>query len=119
MSGADPLAPLADAVARDGFNFVRGAEMRAALARAGSLDDWDRFAASWDDLGVDTYMADGGRYRKRRHAVYGVGPDGIRHKPHQAHYQSRDYNKLNGGIARWFEPVLPEIGAGPSMTTVL
>ena len=119
MTGADLLAPLADAVSRDGFAFVRGAEMRATLARAGSLADWDRFAASWDDLGVDTYMADGGRYRKRRHAVYGVGPDGIRRKPHQAHYQSRDYNKLNGGIARWFEPVLPEIGAGPSMTTVL
>ena len=119
MSGADLLAPLADAVSRDGFAFVRGAEMRATLARAGSLADGDRFAASWDDLGVDTYMADGGRYRKRRHAVYGVGPDGIRRKPHQAHYQSRDYNKLNGGIARWFEPVLPEIGAGPSMTTVL
>jgi hypothetical protein len=51
--------------------------------------------------------------------VYGAGPEGIRRKPHQAHYQSRDYNKLNGGIARWFDPVLPEIGAGPSMTTVL
>ncbi len=38
---------------------------------------------------------------------------------HQPHYQSRDYNPLNGGIARWFEPVLPEIGAGASMTTIL
>jgi hypothetical protein len=119
MSGADPLAPLADAVARDGFNFVRGAEMRAALARAGSLADWDRFAASWDDLGVDTYMADGGRYRKRRHAAFAADARGIRRKPHQAHYQSRDYNSLNGGIARWFDPVLPEIGSGPSMTAIL
>ena len=34
----------------------------------------------------------------------------IHRKPHQPHYQSRDYNPLNGGIARWFDPVLPEIG---------
>lgn len=93
--------------------------MRALLAARGSLSDWDAFAASWDDLGLDTYMADGGRYRKRRHACYAVDAHGLRRKPHQAHYQSRDYNKLHGGIARWFAPVLPEIGAGPSLTTIL
>ena len=43
----------------------------------------------------------------------------IHRRPHQPHYQSRDYNPLNGGIARWFDPVLPEIAAGPSMTTIL
>ncbi|MDR3538066.1 MAG: 2OG-Fe dioxygenase family protein, partial [Acetobacteraceae bacterium] len=32
---------------------------------------------------------------------------------------SRDYNTLNGGIERWFEPVLPAIGAGATMTAVL
>jgi hypothetical protein len=113
------VARIAEAVAPQGFAFLPGAEMRRALAGIGSLADWDAFAASWNDLGLDTYMADGGRYRKRRHAVYAAGPQGIRRKPHQAHYQSRDYNKLNGGIARWFDPVLPEIGAGPTMTTVL
>ncbi len=119
MNGTDPLARLVEAVARDGFAFVGAVEMRAAFARIGSMADWDTFAASWDDLGLDTYMADGGRYRKRRHGVYAAGPEGIRRKPHQAHYQSRDYNSLNGGIARWFEPVLADIGAGPTMTTVL
>ncbi len=115
----DRLRPMAEAIAGEGFAFVHGADMRAALAQSGSLADWDAFAASWDDLGLDTYMADGGRYRKRRHAVYAVGPEGIGRKPHQPHYQSRDYNKLNGGIARWFDPVLAEIGAGPTMTTIL
>ena len=33
-------------------------------------------------------------------------------KPHQPHYQSRDYNTLNGGIERWFSPILPEIADG-------
>ena len=50
-------------------------------------------------------MADGGRYRKRRHAVFAVTASGIARQPAQPHYQSRDYNTLNGGIERWFEPV--------------
>ena len=29
----------------------------------------------------------------------------ILREPHQPHYQSRDYNPLNGGIERWFEPI--------------
>jgi hypothetical protein len=108
---------LAAAMAAEGFAFVHGAEMRALL---GPMPDWPAFAASWDDLGLDTYMADGGRYRKRRHAAFGArSGEPIHCKPHQPHYQSRDYNPLNGGIARWFDPVLPEIAAGASMTTIL
>jgi hypothetical protein len=114
------LAPAQAAVADQGFVFVRGAQMAALLARFGELSDWDRFARSWDDLALDTYMGDGGRYRRRRHAVYHAGPDGsIVREPHQPHYQSLDYNTLNGGIARWFEPVEPEVGAGRTMTTIL
>jgi hypothetical protein len=110
---------LIDTLRADGYRFVAAAEMHALLDRTGPLADWPAFAASWDDLGPDTYMADGGRYRKRRHAVFGVTADAIVRKPAQPHYQSRDYNTLNGGIERWFEPVLPSIGAGPTMTTVL
>ena len=101
----------------DGFAFVRGGAMHALL---GPMPDWAAFAASWDDLGLDTYMADGGRYRKRRHAAFATrAGEPIHRKPHQPHYQSRDYNPLNGGIARWFDPVLAEVAAGPSMTTIL
>lgn len=113
------LVALAERIAGDGYAFVEGARMRSLLATMGPLSDWTVFAASWDDLGLDTYMADGGRYRKRRHAVYEADANGIRRKPHQAHYQSRDYNALNGGIARWFEPVVPEIGGGRTMRTIL
>jgi hypothetical protein len=107
-------------MAVEGFAFVHGAEMRAMFAERGSLADWAEFAASWDDLGLDTYMADGGRYRKRRHATFGAAAgEPICRGPHQPHFQSRDYNALNGGIARWFDPVLSETAAGPSMTTIL
>jgi hypothetical protein len=117
MIGTDRLAA---AMAADGFAFTRGAKSRAIFAKCGSLADWQEFAGSWDDLGLDTYMADGGRYRKRRHAAFGaVAAEPIHRKPDQPHYQSRDYNPLNGGIARWFDPVLPEVAAGPSMRTIL
>ncbi len=108
------------AIDRRGFAFVPGDRMREILAQAGPLSDWEAFAESWGDLALDTYMADGGRYRRRRYAVYAVAADGtVRREPHQPHYQSLDYNPLHGGIERWFEPVAPGIGAGPSLTAIL
>ena len=64
-------------------------------------------------------MADGGRYRKRRHAAFRVFADTWDRLPPQPHYQSRDYNQLNGGIERWFQPVLPAIASGPTMVSIL
>ena len=115
----DRLKQLTDTIRADRYRFVEAPDMRALLEQAGPLTDWPAFAASWDDLGPDTYMADGGRYRKRRHAVFTASADGIVREHAQPHYQSRDYNTLNGGIERWFEPVAPPIGSGPVMTTVL
>jgi hypothetical protein len=109
-----------DEIARDGFAFVHGDEMRGQLTAAGPLSDWDAFAASWNDLALDRYMADGGRYRRRRHAVYAVAAGGaIVRAPHQPHYQSLDYNTLNGGIARWFEPIADAVGSGATMRAIL
>lgn len=106
-------------IVQDGFAFVHGDAMRQLLAPFGSLDDWAGFAESWNHLELDGYMADGGRYRRRRHAAYSVTVDGIERKPHQAHYQTVEYNPLHGGIARWFEPIAPNTGAGPSMRAIL
>jgi len=115
----DTLAPLTAAIRTAGFDFVDAETMTARLEPFGPLTDWDAFAASWDDLGPDTYMADGGRYRKRRHAVYRIEGEAILRQPPQPHYQSRDYNTLNGGIERWFEPVQDAIACGPSLSAVL
>ena len=113
----DRLAEIAETIARDGFAYVHAPEMRGVLQAAG-LRDWDAFAGSWDDLGVDTYMADGGRYRRRRFAAFRAAAE-ITRKPHQPHYQSRDYNPLHGGIERWFEPVTDAIGTHPAMQAIL
>jgi hypothetical protein len=112
------LAHMHDLLMADGFVHVDSAEMGDVLIAEG-LSGWDDFADSWNDLGVDAYMADGGRYRRRRHAAFSVGAGRIRRKPHQPHYQSRDYNALNGGIARWFEPVRDEIAAHPALAAIL
>lgn len=66
------------------------------------------FQRSWDELRLDRYMADGGRYRFRRFGVFTVAGEHLLRQPHQPHFQSLDYNRLNGGIERWFEPIRTE-----------
>jgi hypothetical protein len=113
----DPLAQRLDGA---GFAFVPGPKMRGLLEGFKSLMDWNRFSDSWDDLVVDNYMADQGRYRKRRHAVYSVTAAGdITREPAQPHVQSLEYNPLNGGIERWFEPIREDVGKGPTMRSIL
>jgi len=51
-------------------------------------------------------MADGGRYRRRRHATFSLVCGLVTRNPRQPHFQSRDYNPLNGGVQRWFDPIL-------------
>jgi hypothetical protein len=114
---ADRLADIADTITRNGFAYVHAPEMHGVLQAAG-LRDWDSFAKSWDHLGVDTYMADGGRYRRRRFAAFRAAVEIVR-KPHQPHYQSRDYNPLNGGIERWFEPVIDAAARHPALSAIL
>ncbi|HZT86685.1 MAG TPA: 2OG-Fe dioxygenase family protein [Stellaceae bacterium] len=114
----ETIPDIAAAIVRDGFAFVRAPAMRAVFESEG-LRDWEGFARSWDDLGVDTFMADGGRYRRRRFAAFRATPEAVLRKPHQPHYQSRDYNPLNGGIERWFEPVTAAIGEHPALAAIL
>src|SRR5216684_269226 len=111
---------LQTAIAGDGYAFVQGAAMRGILAPYGPVSDWPSFADSWNALEFDGHMADGGRYRRRRYGAYIATRDGeIARKAHQPHFQAIDYNPLNGGVARWFEPMTPEAGGGPSMRAIL
>lgn len=120
LSGLPAPATLRVAIADNGFAFVRGVSMQGALLAAGSLADWADFSASWNDLALDTHMADGGRYRRRRHAVFAVDAGApIVREPHQPHFQGLEYNPLNGGIERWFEPVEAAVGSGDSLQTIL
>jgi hypothetical protein len=108
--GKPAFARIAEDIARDGFAFCGGKDMRSVMRMRG-LDAWPAFASSWDDLGLDLYMADGGRYRRRRFAAFGASSGAVTRKAHQPHYQSRDHNPLNGGIERWFAPVSDSVSA--------
>lgn len=106
-----------DTLTSTGYARIPGAAMLDHLAL--SHADWSAFAASWNDLGPDLYMADGGRYRRRRHAALALEHGLFARKPHQPHYQSRDYNPLNGDVQRWFDPVTDATMASPAMQAIL
>lgn len=111
---------LEEALAHQGFAFVPAERMHRVFSGQGDLHDWAEFAASWSRLERDRYMADQGRYRFRRHAVFAVAEDGtIRREAHQPHWQSMAYNPLNGGVARWFAPVEDAVANSASMAALL
>ena len=111
---------LASSLVDCGYEFVDGAAMRAALEQCGSLSDWSAFAASWNDLAVDAYLPDHATYRTRRYAVYSASSNGaIEREPHQPHFQHHEYNRLFGGIERWFEPITEAIGGSHALHTIV
>lgn len=106
-----------------GFSFVPSQQLQAYLLAQSefAMQDWQQFALSWNNMPLDEYMADGGRYRRRLYATLSAenGSAEIQLEPHQPHYQGTEYNRLNGGVARIFEPIRPEIIAGSTMQNVL
>jgi len=121
MSDTGDCEALRGRIVAEGFARARASEMSALLGAPASLPDWDRFASSWDDLALDTQLPEGHRYRRRRHATLSAraGARDFHREPHQAHYQALAYNKLVGGIERWFEPIRPWVVEGESFRRIL
>ena len=69
------------------------------------------FKPQWNTLPPDTYLKDGGRYRRRRHSCFVVDGDQVTQAAHRPHWQPVEYNALHGGMQRWFEPMLPAMVA--------
>ncbi|HEX6633710.1 MAG TPA: 2OG-Fe dioxygenase family protein [Usitatibacter sp.] len=115
------LVSLRDGILRDGFARRRSGAMRELLDAGVALVDWESFAASWNDLALDTQLPEGHRYRRRRHATLSAraGEPTLRREPHRPHYQAPEYNKLVGGIERWFQPVLPEVLESASFRAIV
>ncbi len=76
-------------------------------------------APSWNDLPLDAYLKDGGRYRRRRHSCFVFEHNRLQQAPHRAHWQPVDYNALHGGMQRWFEPVTSATLAQPAWSLLL
>lgn len=118
-----PVTDIVDSLARDDFVFIDSAaaiEVLSAIAGTPVGDD-PVFLDSWNRLEQDQYMADGGRYRKRRHATYAITGAGqrARRMPYQPHYQTVDYNPLNGGVARYFAPILDDLQQSVTLAALL
>ena len=111
------MKPIETALEDTGFAYVPGSAMRSWLGSAWT--DWAALADSWDHLGEDRHMGDGGRYRRRRYAVYSVTNGDIVREAHQPHFQAKTYNRLNGDRDRWFDPVTPEIGGHPIIQALI
>ncbi len=96
---------ISSALAQQGFAILPAADVAALSGSTGSA--LEALRPSWNQLAIDTYLKDGGKYRKRRHASYVI--DGITgvitQAPHRPHWQPVEYNALHGGMQRWFEPV--------------
>ncbi len=109
------------AVAERGFAQVRGEAMEALLGLRREQEALDGFTGSWDRLEVDGFMADGGRYRRRRHANFAARrgmPDHGR-RPHCPHFQEVVHNGLNGGVERWFAPMEDAVADGAPLRALL
>jgi hypothetical protein len=117
------ITDIVERLAADDFVFVESAQTSKLLSTiAGAPMDSDPvFLDSWNRLEQDQYMADGGHYRKRRHATYAIDGAGqhARLMPYQPHYQTVDYNQLNGGVARYFAPILDDLHQSLSLAALL
>jgi len=115
---AGGVADLTHRIDARGFALVDATAMRRLLGDDAGADE-EAFADSWNDLPLDEYMADGGRYRRRRHAVFTAEAGHLSRQPDQPHYQSRRDNPLNGGVARWFAPVREDVARSPTLRSAI
>lgn len=117
------LRNLCENVAQKDFIFLSNRKTTKLLTamEPDFMDDWHAFQESWNCLEQDTYMRDGGTYRFRRHATYSAAPGEQCPilESHQPHFQSTDYNSLNGGVSRYFAPIEPEISTSKALSSTL
>jgi hypothetical protein len=106
-------------VRAEGFARLRPEETRRLLTP--DPDALAAFAASWGLLEPDGFMADGGRYRRRRLANFVALPGEPAHVRglHRPHFQAQVHNSLNGGVDRWFAPVEDSVVANPVAEALL
>jgi hypothetical protein len=83
--------------------------------------DWSALASTWDDLCLDTYMADGGTYRYRRYGqmTLNTTSDELTLLPHRPYRQEKSDNPLNGGVDRCFEPLTDGVVRNPALARLL
>lgn len=120
---AIPLSPaartIADALRDTGEHLASSADLSEILGA--TAEDWAGFAANWEDLKLDAFMADAGTYRYRRYGQYEYIPatEELTLLPHEPYRQEKFFNKLNGGVDRVYEPLTEAFTADPVLNTLI
>ncbi|MBD2512193.1 2OG-Fe dioxygenase family protein [Nostoc muscorum FACHB-395] len=88
-----------------GFSIIQGCDFKSKFLFEETI--WQEFRQSWNNLELDKYMNDNGKYRYRRYSVfqYNELSRTLFEKQREPHYQQRNFNELNGGINRYYEPL--------------
>src|SRR5450432_3783240 len=103
-----------------GFVIVAAASVAAGIPEHDVATDL-RLLRSWDRLPTDPHLADGGKYRFRRHAsfIQGFSPAALSDVPYRPHWQPKAFNKLHGGVHRPFAPIESEVAANPAFRALI
>lgn len=103
-----------------GFAFVAAESVAAAIPNQDLVGE-SPLLRSWDHLPIDPHLADGGKYRFRRHAsfVQTFSPAALSDVPYRPHWQPKAFNKLHGGIHRPFAPIEPGVAADLAFRALL
>ena len=82
---------------------------------------WEALRNDYTGLPVDEHLPDGGRYRFRRwgRAYFLPATGELLPLPHIDYFQSKDYNRVTGGIVRRFAPLKPETFANPFLQALI
>lgn len=108
---------LVAALKMDGYAVMSAVDVGVvAGCDVATLQAWRGF---WSHLPVDSYLRDGGQYRRRRHSCFTVHAQAVAQVAHRPHWQPLEYNALHGGMQRHFEPMEPSIVTAPAWHTLL
>lgn len=113
MTVATDVEELRDAVAVDGYAFIKGEALKRLIDW--NPEKWDQFVAHWDHLGEDRYLKGDYIFRRRRYGQIGYVPLSRKMwlRESAPYYQSEELNSYAGGIPRRFAPLTEEIVDDP------
>ena len=109
-----------------GFAFVPSDDFHPLIQKHTPLDAEEEraFAASWDTMPPDVYLARTGIRRRRRHGVFEARVSkapvaDVTSMPARPHYQSLDYNALQGGFPRHLPPIAKSTARSPALRRLI
>lgn len=95
---------MTESLKRDCYCFVRLDKIDSNVSDTISMGG-PQFINSWNNLHIDKYMGDKGKYRYRRYNVINwTKDDRLEYLPPEPHFQRKTYNTLNGDVCRYYSP---------------